>query len=152
MLSIRKAKKQDLSKLAEIYIRAYDRAQFGEIWKKKAAVALLIFYFNQKKFLGLTAVLDGKVVGGLFSFIKPWHDGNHLGEGELFVDPDYQGKKIGTELMFKMMLLAKSKKCVVHELIAYAGVTRWYRKLGMKDTGLTHMDGKIDVIIKKLKI
>lgn len=54
--------------------------------------------------------------------------------------------------MLKMMYAAKAKKCVVSELLAYADIARWYRGMGMKDTGLKHLDGKIDTIIKRLKI
>src|SRR5690242_8220511 len=101
MLAIRKTRRQDIPQLAAVYVRAYDRPQFGEAWTKKDAAAMLGFYFDHKTFLGLTAVLNGTIVGGFFSFAKPWYDGKRLGEGELFVDPDFQGRRIGTKLFFE---------------------------------------------------
>jgi len=150
MVTIRKARKADIAELAKIYKRAYDRPKFGEKWDIKETKALLNFYLQQKTFLGLTALVDGKIVGAFFSCAKTWHDGDHLAEGELFVDPRYQNQKTGTKLFLSMMILAKKKKCVVHELVAYARIARWYAKIGMKDTKLKHMAGDIQKIIKKM--
>lgn len=142
--------RSDLTELATIYRRAYDRPEFGENWSAEDAERLLNFYFDLKTFVGITAFADDKIVGAFFSFIKPWHDGKHLGEGELFVDPNYQNQKIGTKLMIEMMLIAKSNDCIAHELVAYNKVAEWYRKIGLENTGLQHMSGNIDEIIKKL--
>lgn len=150
MLIIRKSRGQDIEQLTKIYKRAYGRSKDGVDWSIQRATALLNFYFRQKTFLGLTALVGGKIVGAFFSFIKPWHDGDHLGEGELFVDPDYQNKKIGTKLFFEMNKIAKRKRCTIHELIVYGRVARWYKKLGIKESGLKHMEGKIEDIIRKM--
>lgn len=150
MLIIRKTKKKDLIELSRIYKRAYDRLQFGEDWSIKNSSGLLDFYFNLPTFVGVTAILDKKIVGGFFSYVKPWFDGNHLGEGELFIDPKYQNQKMGTKLVFEMMKIAKNKKCTVHDLIAYEKVSKWYKKIGMEETGLKYMSGNIKNIIKHL--
>jgi len=150
MITIRKAERQDIRQLSGIYKAAYDRPQFGENWSLEQAEGLLNFYFNLKTFIGLTAVSGERIVGGFFSFTKPWHDGNRLGEGELFVDKEYQNQKIGSKLMLQMMKEAEEKGCVVHELIAYDEVAKWYRSLGMKDSGLHHMEGKIKEIEQNL--
>jgi GNAT superfamily N-acetyltransferase len=149
-LEIRNTSAEDLKDLAQIYRKAYDRPEFGEDWSEDNAYELLKFYFDLPTFLGFTALVEGKVVGGFFSFIKPWHDGKHLGEGELFVGPEYQNQKIGTKLMLEMMKAAKENGCVVHELIAYDKVAEWYKKLGLEDTGLHHMSGSIEEIILHL--
>jgi len=151
MLKIIKTKKEDLKELSKIYKNAYDRPEEGEDWSIKDSKNLLNFYFNQKTFVGVTAILDGKIVGAFFSFIKPWYDGNHLGEGEVFIDPTYQNQKIGTKLFLEMMKIANNKKCIVHELVAYDKVSNWYKKLGIKETGLKHMSGSIKEILKNLE-
>lgn len=150
MLQIRRSKKQDLKQLAKIYKRAYGRSKEGEDWSTQRAKALLDFYLRQKTFIGLTALVDGKIVGAFFSFIKPWYDGDHLGEGELFVDPDYQHRKIGTKLFLEMNKIAKRKGCTIHELIVYGSIARWYKRLGIKESGLKHMQGKIKDIVRRM--
>jgi GNAT superfamily N-acetyltransferase len=150
MVTIRETGKGDISLLARIYRDAYDRPQDGENWSLKQAEALLNFYFDQKTFIGFTAFVDSKVVGAFFSSVKPWHDGNRLGEGELFVDPKYQNQKIGTELMYKMMKSAEQRGCLVHELLAYNKIAEWYKSLGMKESGLHHMEGKVTEIKERL--
>lgn len=151
MLKIRKSKKDDLIELSKIYKRAYDRPEEGEDWSIKDSKNLLNFYLNQKTFLGITAIINNKIVGAFFSYVKPWYDGNHLGEGEIFIDPKYQKQKIGTKLFWEMMKIADKKKCVVHELIAYNKVSIWYKNLGIKETGLKHMQGNIKEIIRNLE-
>jgi len=152
MLKIRKAKKEDIIQLIKIYKRVWNNSENKENWTNEKIKRLLDFYFNYKTFIGLVAMIDNKIVGAFFSFIKPWHDGNHLGEGELFVDSDYQKQKIGTKLFFEMMKEAKRRKCIIHELISYEKTSRWYKKIGMKETGLKHLSGNIGRIIKKIKL
>ena len=151
MTTFRKTKKEDISELAQIYRRAYDRPEFGENWSLKAARAMLGFYLTQKTFIGITVLVDGKVVGAFLSYVKPWFDSNHLAEGEIFIDPAYQKQKIGSLLFLEMMNLAEKKNCQIHELVAYAGVAKWYKKIGMHETELKHMSGSIGEIIKQLK-
>jgi len=59
--------------------------------------------------LAFAAEYDGKIVGAFFAGIKPWWDGNHLFDGEIFVHPDFQNKKIGKAL-FKRILEEAVKK------------------------------------------
>ena len=110
MLKIRKTKKEDIKKLAEIYERVWNNSKNKENWTNNKVKKLLNFYFYQKTFIGITAIINHKIIGAFFSFIKPWHDGNHLGEGELFINPDYQKQKIGTKLFLQMMKEAKKKR------------------------------------------
>ena len=44
----------------------------------------------------------------------------------------------------------RKKKCVVHELVAYKGISRWYKKIGIKESGLKHMIGNIEEIMKRI--
>mgnify|MGYP001599383673 CR=1 FL=1 len=152
MLTIRKTKKRDIGELSKIYKRVYDRPKDGGDWSIKRAKDLLNFYFTLKTFIGLTAVIDGKIVGALFSFVKPWHDGNRLGEGELFVDPEYQNQRIGTKLFLKINEIGEKKGCKIHEMLVYGRVERWYKKLGVKESGLKHMEGNIKEIIRRINL
>lgn len=148
MVTIRKTKSSDLKILGKIYKRSYDATHSGEMWSYVQAVELINFYYHAKTFIGLTVLYDNKICGAFLSFIKPWWDGKHLAEGELFIDPRYQGKKIGTQLYLAMMKFAYKRGCVVHDLLAYKSPSFWYRKIGFRVTELIHMSGKISRVIK----
>lgn len=151
MLTIRKTKQSDLAKLARIYKAVYDAEDNGEEWSVKQARALLDFYFKARTSLCLTAVHDGAICGAFLSYVKPWWDGKCLAPGEIFIHPDYQGRKIGTGLYLAMMKCAKKKGCSGHELVAYEQAARWYGKIGMRETSLKHMGGSIDRVIHSLE-
>ncbi len=148
MIIIRKTKISDIKVLAGIYKKTYDATHNNESWNLTQAKALLEFYLKTKTFIGFTAIYDGKICGAFFSYIKPWWDGKHLAEGEIFVDPKYQGKKIGTQLYLVMMKSAMKKGCVIHEFLAYKKPGLWYEKIGFKPTKLIHMSGNIERVIK----
>ena len=149
-IQIRETKKSDIKSLSRIYKNTYDADSHGEKWSLQQAEQLIKFYFNQKNFIGLTALCDGKICGAFLSYIKPWWDGNHLAEGELFVAPAYQKQSIGTKLFLSMMKIANRKKCTTHELIAYGKPGTWYKKIGFKETKLKHLSGSIKKSIDNL--
>ncbi len=149
-IKIRKTKKSDIKTLSRIYKDVYEAERYGEKWNVKKAETLLRFYFNQKTFIGLTALYEGKVCGAFFSCVKPWWDGDHLAEGELFIGPRYQKKGIGTELYAAMMKTAYQKGCIIHELVAYKKPSEWYKKIGFKETELKYLSGNIKEIITRL--
>jgi len=50
--------------------------------------------------LAFLAEVNGKIAGGICGIIKPWWDGNHLVETELFLRPEFQRQKVGTGLFY----------------------------------------------------
>lgn len=92
---IRLMKKEDLKKLAIIYARTYHVFDVGERWTAKSAITLMSYWMKRQPDLFFIAKYDGKIAGAFVAGIKPWWDGNHLVDGELFVDPDFQKKGIG---------------------------------------------------------
>ncbi|OGM89588.1 hypothetical protein A2108_01165 [Candidatus Wolfebacteria bacterium GWA1_42_9] len=150
MIKIRRTKLSDIKTLSKIYKEVYDKEKVGETWNYEKAKSLLLFYYNVKTFIGLTVLVDKKIVGAFFSYIKPWCDGKHLAEGEIFIDPKFQGKRIGTKLYLEMMKTAYKKGCRIHELVAYNKPASWYQKIGFRKTKLNHMSGDIKEVIKKI--
>ncbi|MFA6495387.1 MAG: GNAT family N-acetyltransferase [Candidatus Paceibacterota bacterium] len=151
MLKIRAVKKSDIPALARIYKNAYDASGTGESWSIKRAQELLVFYYQTKTFIGLTAIYDEKICGAFFSYVKPWWNGKYLAEGELFIHPKFQGEKIGTALYLAMMKRALKEKCFFHALLAYKRASLWYKKIGLKETRLKHMSGDVRKIITAIK-
>jgi len=82
--------KKDLEKLSEIYSLVYEKFDIGEKWTSKTAKKLLEYWFDKQSDLAFVAEENNKIVGAFIAGIKPWLDGNHLSDGEIFVHPNYQ--------------------------------------------------------------
>jgi len=142
-----------LPRLAECFRAAY--APQGEIWSSEKALEFITFKFNRWPDLSFAAVRNGEPVGAIFTDMKPWHDGPHLCEGELFVHPKHQGNPfIAIPLALALINTAKRK----YNCSAIEGVTfkkgnqlSMYEKIGYKeDPTLTFITGNIDVMLEKL--
>ncbi len=109
MTKIRRANPGDLDKLAEIYTKSYNSLDIGENWDEKSAKKLLKHLFNDQEDLFFVVEERGKPVGAIVGLIKPWWDGNHITDGELFVHPDHQKKGLGKKLVKKLFEEALDK-------------------------------------------
>ncbi|MDO8627494.1 MAG: GNAT family N-acetyltransferase [Candidatus Diapherotrites archaeon] len=155
-IKIRLMKKTDLSALAKMYAKVYTIVNMGENWTTGSAKKLLEYWLKKQPDLSFVAEFDGKIVGAFTSGIKPWWDGNHLFDGEIFVDNNYQGKGIGTKLIKVLFETAVKKyNATVFEAATYTKTEfplDWYKSMGINiSTGLVLISGKIKDVIKKLK-
>lgn len=108
-IAIRPMKKSDLKKLAEIYVTVYDAVDIGEHWSPKAAEELLAYWLKKQPDLAFVAQSKGELVGAFVAGVKPWWDGFHLTDGEIFVRPDFQKKGVGTKLSIALYAKALEK-------------------------------------------
>ena len=156
-LKVRRIVNKDLEKLAEIYNQTYSPYVFdvGERWTKESAYAMLKYWLKREPDLAFLAEYEGKVVGAFFVGVKPWWDGNHLVDGEIFVHPDYQKKGIGTKLLKFMFDYAIEKYNVVRwdtYTVKNKYPLRWYKSLGfgeIKEWAMISADPK--EVLKRLK-
>ena len=125
---------RDIPQLAEVYSKAYTAIDVGETWSPKDAMWMLLHIHRLDYSQARLAELDGKVVGGIFPKLKPWEGGNvvmHV--DEIFVDPEYQGQRIGTLLLEDAVGRAIKRGATSVELETFAGrenPQKWYRSLG----------------------
>lgn len=110
---IRQMQKKDLKKLSEIYAEVYATFNVGERWTESAAKKLLAHWLEKQPDLALVAECNGKIAGAFVAGVKPWWDGNHLSDGEIFVRPKFQSKGIGKELSKALYAKALKKYKVV---------------------------------------
>jgi len=129
-------KKEDIQILSEIYTLVYEKFDVGERWTPKTAEKLISYWFKLQPDMSFVAECDGKIVGAFLAGIRPWWDGNHLVDGELFVSPDFQKLGIGTELSKKMYKIALEK----YDVVSFDTFTfntsfplNWYKKQGFKE-------------------
>lgn len=112
-INIRRIEKRDLNELAEIYAETYHDFDVGEKWDVKSAHALLEYWLKRQADLCFLVEYNKRIVGAFVAGVKPWWDGNHLIDGEIFIHPDYQNKGIGKKLSEHMYKTALNKYHVV---------------------------------------
>ena len=136
MLSIRLMKNEDLASLAAVYVRAF-ASEINEKWTEERAYALLADWFRRQPDLAFAAESGGKLVGGFVVGIRPWWDGNHLVDGELFVDLEHQGTGIAGRLIRQTLVTAVEKYApVIWETYTFRGQAfpmDWYKRLGFHE-------------------
>ena len=134
-INIRRVKKEDLDKLADIYDKTYSPSTFdvGEKWTKESAYSMLDYWLRRNPDLAFLAEDEGKIIAGFFVDFKPWWDGNHLIDGEIFVQPDYQKKGVGTKLLKYVFEYAIKKYKVIRwdtYTVKSKYPLRWYKSIG----------------------
>ncbi|HIH31630.1 TPA: GNAT family N-acetyltransferase [Candidatus Woesearchaeota archaeon] len=155
-LNIRLIKKSDLKTLARIYTKVYTYSDVGEKWIDTTSYNLLVYWYKRQPDLCLVAESSGKPIGAFVAGIKPWHDGNHLVDGEIFVDPDYQKKGIGRLLSIEMYKRALKK----YNAICFDATTfkdkkfplSWYKSQGFAEVkNWTIITGDLRKVLKGLR-
>ena len=135
-LNIRHINEKDLGTLAEIYNQTYAVFDVGENWTKVTAYKMLQYWLKRAPDLCFLAEYDQKIVGAFLVGIKPWWDGNHLVDGEIFVHPNYQKKGIGTALLKFVFQYALEKYNVVRwdtYTVKNKYPLKWYQSLGFQE-------------------
>jgi len=156
VINIRPVNDADFQELSKIYALAYNSLSIGENWNEPTALMLLKHLYSEQEDLFFVAEENGKVVGAITAPIKPWWDGNHLTDGELFVHPDNQRHGIGKLLIKKLFSEAKEKyKAVSWDTFThrvYEHPLKWYKSLGFEETSQWVMiSGNIDEVLNNLK-
>ncbi len=155
MLNIRSMKKEDLATLGEVFTAVYTAFDIGERWEKDSATRLIEYWFRKQPDLAFVAEYNGQIVGAFLSAIKPWWDGNHLFDGEVFVHPDFQNKKIGGALLKRMLIESVEKyDAKVFDAFTFNGTEyplKWYKKIGFHEVKeWTMFSGNIQEVLKGL--
>lgn len=156
MINIRLAQELDLPELAEIYKEAYNTLNIGENWNNETALLLMRHLYKEQNDLFFVAEENDTIVGGIVALIKPWWDGNHLTDGEVFIAPHNQKKGIGTQLIKRLFTEALEKyKAISWDTFThrvYEHPLKWYKSIGFKE--IEHwimITGDIKEVLRRLK-
>lgn len=136
MLTIGPTSAASIDALADIYTRSLD-GNPDEHWTKDASRALLTDWLRRQPELFFDARLDGRIVGGFVVGVRPWWDGNHLVDGELFVDPEFQNQGVARSLVRQVLLTAQDLYApILWETYTFnedAFPLTWYRRIGFSE-------------------
>lgn len=153
---IRPTRADDLAPLAHVYATLYAALDIGEHWTSATALRMLEYYFHKSPELAFTAECDGRLVGAFLSAAKPWWDGCHLFDGEIFVAPEYQCRGIGRQLLQAVFTAAREHHGAVSwDFFTFTGrrsPVAWYRTLGIDvPDGYVMMSGTLETALQKLR-
>jgi GNAT superfamily N-acetyltransferase len=149
-------KEQDIDTIAEFYADYYSNSVLQEKWTKESAAKLFRYFYNQNKELFFIAYDNDKPVGIITSVLKPWWDGNHLEDGEIFVVPEYRQKGVAKLLLKALFECAVDKyKATTLEAHTYEDENGfpycWYKRLGFETIDdWKIISGNIKEIMKKI--
>ncbi|MBP9816138.1 GNAT family N-acetyltransferase [Candidatus Woesebacteria bacterium] len=154
-MEIRPARKEDIDKLADIFVAAYNPLNIGEEWTKETAIVMLAHLFEIQPDLTFVAIIDNEIVGGTNAIVKPWWDGNHITDGEIFVESGHQGQKIGKKLLKRLFQEAKNKYSAVSwdtfTHVVHEHPLTWYKSMGFEEIPhWTMITGDIDKVLQNL--
>lgn len=149
-------KEQDIDTIAEFYADYYSNSVLQEKWTKESAAKLFRYFYNQNKELFFIAYDNDKPIGIITSVLKPWWDGNHLEDGEIFVIPEYRQKGVAKLLLKALFECAVDKyKATTLEAHTYEDENGfpycWYKRLGFETINdWKIISGNIKEIMKKI--
>ncbi|MEX0616271.1 MAG: GNAT family N-acetyltransferase [Candidatus Woykebacteria bacterium] len=154
--NFRLAKEEDLKTLAQVYIEAYNSIDIGETWDVSSALELMKYMFEDQSDLFFVLEVDGKAVGAIVASVRPWWDGNHLIEGELFIHPSYQHLGLGKKLIKQLFTEAQEKYGVVtwdtYTHRVHEHPLKWYQKLGFEEIeNWVMITGDVKKVLENLK-
>ena len=137
MITVNHLKKdEDINTIAEFYADYYSNSVLQEKWTKESAVKLFRYFYNQNKDLFFIAYDGDKPVGIITSVLKPWWDGNHLEDGEVFVIGEYRKKGIA-KLLFKALFECAVRNIMrQHSKHTHTKMRMVFHIVGIKNWGL----------------
>jgi len=132
---IRKAKKNEFTKIAEIYAEGFSIAPYKEKWTNKTALIRIKQY---SEFCEVYSILSlKKVVGLVIVDVEKWYDGKWLRLWELVIKKEFRGRGIGKSVMNFIENKYKKRGIirVVLETHNKSDAFYLYKKLNYKENG-----------------
>jgi ribosomal protein S18 acetylase RimI-like enzyme len=144
MTEIVEIKTTDLKECAELYVKVFNRKPWNDLWIMDTAQQRLSDIFKTPNFIGLSYQNDGKIQGAVFGNCEQWYQGAYYNLKEMFVDPEVQGKKIGSRLVKE--LEERLNQFRIQSIILYTsrenGTNEFYAKNGFETMGSMEMMAK----------
>ena len=149
-------KQSDLEILAQAYANYYNNSVLEEKWTTESATRMFEYFYDKTPDLFFVAYENENPIGVIMTLLKPWWDGMHLEDGELFVLPDYRRGGVAKQL-FKTLFQYAIEKYDATMLEAHTYEDEngfpycWYKKLGFETIeDWKIISGDIKQIVKKL--
>lgn len=130
-MEIRVVNQNDIEELAEVMGNAYSEEPWNEKWTPDKATRRVESILQGFEALGLAAVEEGKIIGGLLGFVDPYADYDMFFVSEIFVTSQWKRKGVGRKLIIALEEQLKAKDVHTLELISIDDNIEFYKKCGL---------------------
>ena len=129
---IQKATEKDIPSLAKSMSLAYSEAPWNEKWTEVRAQRRVRAILGNYEGLGLVAIENETVVGGLLGYVDPYAEEDFFFVSEIFVVPEMKKHGIGKKLMIELQKILSEKGIHVVQLISINDNETFYNKCGLE--------------------
>ncbi len=129
---IRKATVEDIPSLAQAMALAYSESPWNEKWVGERAERRVRAILGNYEGLGLVAVENETIVGGLLGYVDPYAEEDFFFVSEIFVIPKMKKHGVGKKLMTELEKVLAEKGIHVIQLISIEDNETFYNKCGLE--------------------
>ena len=130
-MEYRMVTENDYKGLAKAMSDAYSEEPWNENWSEERAIRRVKAILGNYEAIGLAAVDNGIIKGGLLGFVDSYAEEDFFYVSEIFVIPESKKTGIGKNLIRALEIFLKEKGITVVQLMSIEPNEMFYGKCGL---------------------
>ena len=123
---------EDSYSLADVMAKSYSETPWNERWTNEKARRRISGILSNVESLGIAAVEDNRIVGGILGYVEPYAEEDFFFVSELFVVPEKKKQGIGRQLLNQLKEELKKRGIHTIQLVSIEDNVAFYNKCGLK--------------------